>query len=125
MTLDPGILTGALGCLLSIASVVLVRRYGAGSAIAATRMREEWGAQRIGHTTEIESLKRQIENLETSLKNSDEILREGRLNHSSRAHALQLLRSGVSPDNAATSLDMPRREMRLLAKVSRLLCVYR
>jgi hypothetical protein len=125
MTLDPGILTGVLGCLVSAASFVLVRRYHAGSARDTTLMREEWGAQRIGHTTEIESLKRHIQSLETSLKNSDEILREGRLNHSSRAHALQLLRSGISPDSAAASLDMPRREMRLLAKVSRLLFVYR
>jgi hypothetical protein len=42
----------------------------------------------------------------------------GSLNRSARARALQMLRSGISPETAAASLGVAKREMRLLERVS-------
>jgi hypothetical protein len=55
------------------------------------------------------------------MQNTDEILRDGRMNRTSRAQAMRLLRSGVSPDTAAATLGVARREIKLLATVSQLL----
>ena len=41
------------------------------------------------------------------------------LTRSSRAEALRLLRSGLSPETAASSLGIGKREMRLLERVAR------
>jgi len=43
---------------------------------------------------------------------------KGGLTRSMRAQAMQLLRSGMSPDSAAASLGIGRREVRLLSSVS-------
>jgi len=68
-----------------------------------------------------DGLRRSHEDLETSLRNTRDTLRDGRLNRSTRAAALQLLRSGMSPDAAAAESGIAKREMRLLAKVPGLL----
>ena len=46
---------------------------------------------------------------------------KGGITRSARSQAMQLLRSGMSPDNAAAALGIGRREMHLLASVSRIL----
>lgn len=45
----------------------------------------------------------------------------GRLNRSARARALKLLRTGVPPDAAAATLEMPRKDVVLLARVGSIL----
>ncbi|MGD1070105.1 MAG: hypothetical protein ABSB15_08180 [Bryobacteraceae bacterium] len=70
---------------------------------------------------EIAGLRRDFAALELNMQNRNEILREGRLNRTGRAQAMRLLRSGVSPDTAAATLGVARREIKLLATVSRLL----
>ena len=55
-----------------------------------------------------------------SMEKAEEALRK-RLQHSTRSQAIQLLRSGISPETAASSLGIATREMRLIAKVSRIL----
>jgi hypothetical protein len=59
--------------------------------------------------------------LDLTAKRSDNIVDEGRLNMSARAQALQLLRAGIAPDTAAFTLGVPTRDIRLLAKVAKLL----
>ena len=58
--------------------------------------------------------------LELRAQNIDEAGKGG-LTRSLRSQAMQLLRSGVSPENAAATLGTGRREMRLIATVSRTL----
>jgi hypothetical protein len=45
----------------------------------------------------------------------------GRLNRSARARALKLLRTGVPPDSAAATLEMPKKDVALLARVGAVL----
>jgi hypothetical protein len=68
-----------------------------------------------------EELRKADETLEASLQSTRDVLRNGRLNRSTRTAALQLLRTGMSPDSAASSLGVPKREMRLIARVFLLL----
>jgi hypothetical protein len=68
-----------------------------------------------------EELRKADETLEASLQSTRDVLRNGRLNRSTRTAALQLLRTGMSADSAASSLGVPKREMRLIARVFLLL----
>jgi hypothetical protein len=49
--------------------------------------------------------------------------RPGALSRGARAEAMRLLRSGLAPETAASSLGIGRREMRLLERVAQTLCV--
>jgi hypothetical protein len=62
-----------------------------------------------------------METLEAGLRAPEQALVEGRMGRTNRAEALRLLRSGVTPETAATNLGLPRHDLVLLAKVSRLL----
>jgi hypothetical protein len=76
-------------------------------------------SQRDELSGQIAKLERSVEALETGSRSLEEVGRG--LTRSRRGEAIQLLRSGISPEKAAASLCMPRNEMRLIAKVSRLL----
>jgi hypothetical protein len=78
-------------------------------------LRREQVALRI----ELDELKQHLPMLEQSAQQI-ESARIG-FTRSIRAQALQLLRSGMSADTAATTLGLPRNELRLLAAVSRAL----
>ncbi|MDP9170634.1 MAG: hypothetical protein M3N54_08460 [Acidobacteriota bacterium] len=121
MTVDPGIIIGAAGCLLTVLLALAVSRAQTHSTAAAARAREECEARQLAHAARISGLESKLGSVETRVRDADEILRHDSLNHSARARALQLLRTGISPDSAAASLGMPRQELRLLSKVSRLL----
>jgi hypothetical protein len=71
-------------------------------------------------SAQIAQLAANVAVLETSAQNADN-LSTGALSRSTRSQAMQLLRSGMSPENVAASLGLGRREMRLLASVSRTL----
>jgi hypothetical protein len=75
--------------------------------------------QREEFSEQVSRLGRSVEVLELSAKSVEEAGRG--LSRSRRSQAMQLLRSGMSPENAATSIGMERREMHLIAKVSRIL----
>ena len=66
-------------------------------------------------------LKRELSSLELNMQTTEEVLKDGRLSRSGRAQAMRLLRSGITPETAATTLGVARNEMRLLAKVSEIL----
>ncbi len=68
----------------------------------------------------LNEVRRSIGFLERSGTQIEDALRGG-LTRSLRARAMQLLRSGNTPDRAATELGLGRSEMRLLAHVSRIL----
>jgi hypothetical protein len=92
-----------------------VRGEIAGALAQGVRQQETIVAARIAE------LKRDLTDLELSMQSTRELLGDGRLNRSSRAGALSLLRSGVTPDTAASTLSMARHEVRLLARVVQIL----
>ncbi|MES1258901.1 MAG: hypothetical protein ABUS51_10740 [Acidobacteriota bacterium] len=86
-----------------------------------SRLRQIIDSDRTSCAEDFAGLSRRFEALERGRQSTDELLHGGRLSQSQRAQALQLLRTGVAPDTAAVTLGVATREMRLLAKVSRLL----
>jgi hypothetical protein len=135
--LDPG-LTGTVACGLGAVSVLVpgavlvlrrrVRRPGIQPAVnmELVAVREELANLRAGYAEQLASLTRKIESLEAGSpgeggRRAEGALHDGRLNQSARAQALQMLRAGISPDTAANTLGTATRDIRLLAKVSRLL----
>jgi hypothetical protein len=87
----------------------------------ATSTREALELRRSEFSEQIEELRKSQQALEGSLHSTRSVLRNDRLNRSTRAAAMQLLRTGMSPDSAATSLGLAKREMQMLARVSALL----
>ncbi len=77
----------------------------------------EW--QRAENAQQIAQLTRSVEVLERTQRSAEEAA--GGLTRSCRSQAMQLLRSGMSPETAASSVGLATREMRLMAKVSRML----
>jgi hypothetical protein len=121
MTPDYGFSAGLAGCAAAIVSLLELRRYRQRAEHAATLLRGEVERQQNAFTEQFAALTQGFSALELNMQNTEEMLREGRLNRSTRAQALQLLRQGVAPDTAAATLGLAKREMRLLARVSRLL----
>ena len=85
------------------------------------RLREALVKTQTSCAETLAGMERQLEMLEAGRQSADELLRDGRLSQSRRAQALQLMRSGIAPETAAVTLGMAVREVRLLAKVSRVL----
>ena len=99
-------------------SLVAWRRFRSELAADTMRLREETARCEADCAARITEFRLQFDALAVSMRNTEELLREGRLNRSSRAQAMHLLRTGVSPDTAAARLGMAKREMNLLSKVS-------
>jgi hypothetical protein len=95
-----------------------VRKQRTHFAQVQDEVQSKFGEQRDAFAGQIFELNRNIAVLELSQQNVEE---GGRLTRSRRSQAMQLLRSGVTPESAAASLDIAAREMRLIAKVSRIL----
>ena len=66
---------------------------------------------------QFEQLRKALQTQEESLQNTRDVLRNGRLNRSTRTAAMQLLRTGMSSDAAASSLGLAKREMQMIARV--------
>jgi hypothetical protein len=139
MSVDPG-LTGIVACglgavsLLVSGAIVMLRGRVRSSITEAPlnpeilALREALENYRAGYAEQLASLTCRIESMEAGSlaersRGANESLHDGRLNQSARAQALQLLRAGISPDTAANTLGTATRDIRLLAKVSRLLAV--
>ena len=122
---DPALIAGVCGTLAGAVCLLMLRRHRA----LAERQREqlqselqsELRQQREELSQQVAHLGRSVEVLELSAKSVEEAGRG--LTRSRRSQAMQLLRSGMSPESAATSLGMGRREMHLIAKVSRILTI--
>ena len=85
------------------------------------RFSEEIGKQESACSERVAELKRDLKTLEMNMQTAEEVLRDGRLSRSSRSQAMRLLRSGVTPETAASTLGVAKNEMRLLARVSAIL----
>jgi hypothetical protein len=111
---------GALGATSGTVCIFFLRRY----RIQLDRAREELYIMLRQHQTEyrdgISRVARAVDFLEKSAHSTEDALR-GRLTHSLRAQAIQFLRAGMSPDAAAAAAGVARRDMHLIAKVSRIL----
>ena len=83
----------------------------------AASTRESLELRRSECSEQFLELRKAHQNLEASLDSTRDVLRHGRLNRSTRTAALQLLRTGMSPDTAASSLGLARREMQMIARV--------
>jgi len=111
---------GALGATSGGVCLFFLRRY----RIQLDQAREELQIMLRQHQTEyqdgISEVARAVDFLEKSAHSTEDALR-GRLTHSLRSQAMQFLRAGMSPDTAAVAAGMARRDMHLIAKVSRIL----
>jgi hypothetical protein len=111
---------GALGATTGTVCLFFLRRY----RIQLDHAREELHIMLRQHQTEFQDgigqVARAVDFLEKSTHSTEEALR-GRLTPSLRSQAMQFLRTGMAPDTAAAAAGMPRRDMRLIAKVARIL----
>ncbi len=121
MTPDLALIAGASAWGGVAISMVTQWRHRRKLRRQATSTREALELHRIECSERFEELRKGQESLEESLDSTRNVLRNGRLNRSTRAAALQLLRTGMSPDSAASSLGLAKREMRMIARISALL----
>jgi hypothetical protein len=116
---------GAMACaaagIATSVSLAGARRWSKRSDAAATQLHAALASHQASCTEQVAGLSRTLESVQAGLQTGSELLRDGRLNLSSRAQAMQLLRAGISPETAAITLGMASRELRLLARVSRIL----
>jgi hypothetical protein len=117
------ILTGVAGCLAAVFCLLALRKSRSDFALEASRVRGECDRSQVACLDQLAELKVEFATLELSMQNTEELLWEGRLNRTSRAQAMQLMRTGVSPETAASTLRIAKREMNLLSKVLRSLSI--
>lgn len=108
----PGILLAGI-CLFSLRR----RRIADSRRHAELLSMIEW--QRAESAQQVAQLTRSVEILERTQRSVEEAA--GGLTRSHRSQAMQLLRSGMSPETVASSVGLATREMRLMARVSRVL----
>jgi hypothetical protein len=117
MTPDLALIAGTSACGGVAISMITQWRQRRKSGREATSVREALELRRTECSEQFEELKKAHQTLEESLHSTRDVLRDGRLNRSTRSAAVQLLRTGMSPDTAASTLGLARREMQMLAKV--------
>jgi transposase-like protein len=119
MTPDLALIAGATAAAgVAISMLTQWRRNVRREAASARETLELW---RKECSERFEELRKADETLEASFRSTRDVLRNGRLNGSTRTTALQLLRTGMSPDAAASSLGVAKREMQMIARVFELL----
>ncbi|HZL57032.1 MAG TPA: hypothetical protein VFC21_08130 [Bryobacteraceae bacterium] len=110
-----------VACAAAVISLFVQWQARRAAACERASLLETFDRHKAGCAAQFEELRQSYRALEASLQSTKDVLRSGRLNRSSRSQALHLLRSGMSPQTAASALGVASREMQLLAKVSRLL----
>lgn len=112
------------GLLVALFVLLAARRSSRRDVLALEHLREEvmvmLSQQQTEYLDGLEDLRRGLSFLEESGKQTETAMREG-LTPSLRSRAIQLMRSGLSPDAAASTLAMPKSDLRLIATVSRVL----
>ena len=110
----------ATAVLLVIAVWILLKRVRTSAARAQSHLRTElecrMDSQHADCCAQLAQLAANVAVLEMSSREIEEA--KGGLSRSMRSAAMQLLRSGISPDNAAKELSVARNEMRLIAAVA-------
>ncbi len=115
--IDLGIIAGIAGVLGSSFCLITLRNRGAAFERTHAELWAMLGAHKAECSERIEQLGQEVAVLELSAQNIDEAGKAG-LTRSARSQAMQLLRRGMSTDDAASTLGIARREMQLIAKVS-------
>jgi hypothetical protein len=110
---DPGLITGVCGILVGLICLLALRKYRISAARTHDELRAVVRAQDAEWSGRMEQIEMRLQNIDDAAK--------GGLGHSARARALQLLQSGMSAESAPSTLGIGRREMRLIAGVSRML----
>jgi hypothetical protein len=122
-----GLVLGILGTLTGVICLVMLRRRRAEvewkhcELESIIRQQHDESARGAGQIEQsIAQLSRSVADLELNARNIGEA-GWGGLTRTRRSQAMQLLRSGVSPESAASTLGIAMREMRLISRVSRIL----
>ncbi len=123
MKVDPVWVATAATMLVAVLSVVLHARGRARNRRDLAELKASAARQASLFEETQAGIREEIAALEEFVRNAPEPPRPGALNKSIRTQALQLLRSGVSPDTAASSLGLGRQEVRLLERVAQSLYV--
>jgi hypothetical protein len=121
--MDPALIAGICGMVAGAACLLMLRSHRARAEWRREELQAELQSQlrqqRAEFSEQVARLGHSVEVLELSAKSVEEAGRG--LSRSRRSQAMQLLHSGMSPESVAISLGMGRREMHLIAKVSRIL----
>jgi hypothetical protein len=121
--IDPALIAGVCGTVAGAVCLLMLRSNRARAEWQREELRAELHSellrQREEFSERVAQIGHSVEVLELSAKSVEEAGRG--LSRSRRSQAMQLLRSGMSPASAATSMGMGRREMHLIARVSRML----
>lgn len=124
MPLEPGLISGACGILAALVCGLAIRRHRLQTQRDHAALRAELEsalkAQDSACADQIARLGESISVLENSAQSPDTAAKGG-LTRSARSQAMQLLRSGMSLEHAGTASGIGKREMHLLAGVSRIL----
>jgi|SRR5579863_2494545 len=96
--IDPGLLTGVCGILIGLIGLLALRKHRIAAGRAHAELRSMLREQEAEWSGRMEQFERHTKD-----------------------RALQLLQSGMSAESAASTLGIGRREMRLIAGVSRML----
>jgi hypothetical protein len=123
-------LTGIAAGLLSLTAagaagvcLMWLRRY----RVVLDQAREELHILLRQHQTEYQDgfaqVNQAFSSLEESALNTEAALR-GRFTAAQRSQAMQLLRSGIAPETAAATLSLPKRDVQLISRVSRVLAAH-
>ncbi len=123
MTTTEAILLGAVpGYGAGIAALIAAKRTARRQALAIEQLREEVQVllcqQQMEYRDGIGQVGQSVAFLEESSRQTEDLL-HNRMTPSLRGKALQMLRSGLSPERAASTLAMPRSEVRLIATVAK------
>jgi hypothetical protein len=116
---DPVLIPAVTGTLAGVASLLMLRKERVSAARKQGELQSMLEQQRDEFSQQIAQLNHSIGILELSARSVEEAGRG--LTRSRRSQAIQLIRAGMAPESAASSLGIARREMRLIATVSRML----
>jgi hypothetical protein len=117
-----GTILGAAATLIAILCLASLRQQRATARRQRAEVLSMINRQREETAQQISEVSRAVEALNESRQSIEAACGDG-FPLSRRRDAIRLLRSGVSPETAASSLGIATREMLLIAKVSRILTV--
>lgn len=112
--------TGGIGFLMGAVCMLAIRKTRVRIGQATTEMEILFRQCQTEYRDGFADVRQSIASLESQGQQMEDALR-GRFTNSLRSKAAQLMRSGHTPEKAAAELGVPRNEMRLLARVSRIL----
>ena len=123
MNSDSGWLISVFGLAIAMISLWMLSRARALWQRDSTELRMQVEQVQTSCGQEVGQVREALNALETGMASAQESLRAGRLNLSVRSQALQMLRSGSTPETVASSLGIATSEARLLTRVGQVLAL--